>query len=509
MATLKFTDTHNVVTFLSKPKEYDGFEQIVDFLNSHPIKYALTVNPTIYTSCIEQFWSTVKIKTINKESQLHAQVDDKKIIITEASVRRDLQLADENGIGCLPNSTIFEQLALIGKPKRKNTQVPQPSGFSKHVVDEAVHKELGDSLVRAATTASSFEAERDSGNINKTQSKATPNESSFLRTTSGGGPRKNHFAAKSAEEKRNKPPTQAQQRKIICSYLKNMEGKKLKDLQNKSFDSIQKMFDKAFKRQKVDEDKDTAELQSLMEVIPDEEEVTIDVVPLATKPPSIGTPTITRSSQQPSQAEANVCSAIIELAKDCKRGSKKSCLLKNKQKLFQTTLGAKKTSNLLLNWAEEKRGTTTIPKLNNTKPCLKVERRRLAHASTKLAERWLRTNDHSRASKSKWKSFQYKEEVDLDVFIAKSFDPGKILEGLVHRSMQYGAINKDTKCWNRSCMTHVEYILVYADLHAGRKEISSYATYNYRYAEQEASGSIRVMLAQYCVVPLRTSEGKY
>ncbi|GJY33174.1 probable RNA-dependent RNA polymerase 3 isoform X1 [Tanacetum coccineum] len=37
------------------------------------------------------------------------------------------------------------------------------------------------------------------------------------------------------------------------------------------------------KKQKVDEDKDTTELQSLMEVIPDEEEVAIDIVPLATK----------------------------------------------------------------------------------------------------------------------------------------------------------------------------------------------------------------------------------
>ncbi|GKA56529.1 hypothetical protein Tco_0755601 [Tanacetum coccineum] len=60
--------------------------------------------------------------------------------------------------------------------------------------------------------------------------------------------RRKHFAAKSAEEKRNKPPTQAQQRKIMCTYLKNMEGKKPKDLKNKSFDSIQKMFDRAFKR---------------------------------------------------------------------------------------------------------------------------------------------------------------------------------------------------------------------------------------------------------------------
>nr|GEW25137.1 hypothetical protein [Tanacetum cinerariifolium] len=50
--------------------------------------------------------------------------------------------------------------------------------------------------------------------------------------------RRKFFAAKRAEEKRNKPPTQAQQRKIICTYLKNMEGKKLTDLKNKSFDSI-------------------------------------------------------------------------------------------------------------------------------------------------------------------------------------------------------------------------------------------------------------------------------
>ncbi|GJZ51871.1 hypothetical protein Tco_0606386 [Tanacetum coccineum] len=41
-------------------------------------------------------------------------------------------------------------------------------------------------LVRAATTASSLEAEQDSGNITKTRSKATPNESSSLGTTSGG-----------------------------------------------------------------------------------------------------------------------------------------------------------------------------------------------------------------------------------------------------------------------------------------------------------------------------------
>ncbi|GKA50586.1 hypothetical protein Tco_0743659 [Tanacetum coccineum] len=105
---------------------------------------------------------------INGEAQLHALVDGKKIIITESSIRRDLQLADEEGVDCLPNSIIFEQLALMEKPKRKDTQVPQPSGPTDIVVDEAVHKELGDSLMRATTIASSLEAEQDSGNITKT-----------------------------------------------------------------------------------------------------------------------------------------------------------------------------------------------------------------------------------------------------------------------------------------------------------------------------------------------------
>ncbi|GKA03376.1 hypothetical protein Tco_0676157 [Tanacetum coccineum] len=123
MSALKFDDSHNMVAFLAKPTESDGFEQILDFLNVNPIKYALTVNPIIYTSCIEQFWATAKVKTVNGEVQLQALVDGKKVIITETSVRRDLQLEDAEGIECLPNADIFEQLALMGyeKPSQKLT----------------------------------------------------------------------------------------------------------------------------------------------------------------------------------------------------------------------------------------------------------------------------------------------------------------------------------------------------------------------------------------------------
>ncbi|GJW03045.1 hypothetical protein Tco_1561901 [Tanacetum coccineum] len=129
--------------------------------------------------------------------------------------------------------------------------------------------------------------------------------------------RRKHFAAKRVEEKRNKPPTKAQQKKIMCTYLKNMEGYKLNDLKLKDFDSIQEMFDRAFKRvntfedfrtelvegkekragteliqenikkQKVEDDKETSELKQLMKIIPDEEEVAIDAIPLAVKSPSI------------------------------------------------------------------------------------------------------------------------------------------------------------------------------------------------------------------------------
>ncbi|GKA77552.1 hypothetical protein Tco_0784013, partial [Tanacetum coccineum] len=52
---------------------------------------------------------------------LQALVDGKKVIIIETSGRRDLQLEDAEGIECLPNADIFEQLGLIGyeKPSQK------------------------------------------------------------------------------------------------------------------------------------------------------------------------------------------------------------------------------------------------------------------------------------------------------------------------------------------------------------------------------------------------------
>ncbi|GJT88820.1 hypothetical protein Tco_1070537 [Tanacetum coccineum] len=149
--------------------------------------------------------------------------------------------------------------------------------------------------------------------------------------------RRKFFARKGEIEKRNKPPTKAQQRSLMCTYLKNMDGWKPKNLKNKSFNEIQKLFDSAMKRvntfvdmdteileersrkiqaevtegsskragddlasdvskkQKVDEQVEAEEDDDLkeeetrrhMEIVVDKEEIAIEAIPLATKLPLI------------------------------------------------------------------------------------------------------------------------------------------------------------------------------------------------------------------------------
>nr|GEV94897.1 hypothetical protein [Tanacetum cinerariifolium] len=79
------------------------------------IKYALTVNPNIYVSCIKQFWNIVAIKQVNNVTRLQALVDKKKVVVTEAVIREVLRLDDAEGVDSLPNEEIFEELSLSAK----------------------------------------------------------------------------------------------------------------------------------------------------------------------------------------------------------------------------------------------------------------------------------------------------------------------------------------------------------------------------------------------------------
>ncbi|GKB91188.1 hypothetical protein Tco_0963460 [Tanacetum coccineum] len=187
MADLKFVDQHNIVACLERTEGNANFHQIVDFLNASTIKYSLTISPTIYASYIEQFWSTAKTKIVNNGTQIHAKVDGKTIVISESSVRSNLHFNDEDGVTSLTNSKILENLALMGyeivsdkltfqkvashpqktnTPRRakrgRDTEIPQSSGPPKKVSDEAVYTGEDDRVVKAATTATSLEAEHES-----------------------------------------------------------------------------------------------------------------------------------------------------------------------------------------------------------------------------------------------------------------------------------------------------------------------------------------------------------
>ncbi|GJW35531.1 hypothetical protein Tco_0058451, partial [Tanacetum coccineum] len=88
----------------------------------------------------------------------------------------------------IPSSSQPKKTHKRRKAKRA-TEISQSSGPIPIVADETITKEQEDRMERAATTASSLEAEQDSGNINKTQSMATLNEPSPQGTGLGSGHR--------------------------------------------------------------------------------------------------------------------------------------------------------------------------------------------------------------------------------------------------------------------------------------------------------------------------------
>ncbi|GJR83584.1 hypothetical protein Tco_0154369 [Tanacetum coccineum] len=105
----------------------EGFHQIIDFLSTSHIKYALTESPTIYASTIEQFWEITALRTTEDGVRgITATIDRKvKVFVSEASIRRHLKLEDSKGtfspqwkffihtiLHCLsPKKTAWEQFS--------------------------------------------------------------------------------------------------------------------------------------------------------------------------------------------------------------------------------------------------------------------------------------------------------------------------------------------------------------------------------------------------------------
>ncbi|GKB19627.1 hypothetical protein Tco_0853550, partial [Tanacetum coccineum] len=70
--------------------------------------------------------------------------------------------AGQTAVSTVKGNGVTTVKASAGK-RGRDTKIPQSSGPPIKVGDEAVYKKMGDRMERAATTASSFEAEQDSG----------------------------------------------------------------------------------------------------------------------------------------------------------------------------------------------------------------------------------------------------------------------------------------------------------------------------------------------------------
>nr|GEV36304.1 putative ribonuclease H-like domain-containing protein [Tanacetum cinerariifolium] len=88
----------NLDTKSTTREENAEFHQIVDFLSTCLINYALTVSPTIYASYIEQFWNTATSKAVNLLKQIHAIINGKAVVISESLVRSDILFNDEDEV---------------------------------------------------------------------------------------------------------------------------------------------------------------------------------------------------------------------------------------------------------------------------------------------------------------------------------------------------------------------------------------------------------------------------
>ncbi|GJT67623.1 hypothetical protein Tco_1019103 [Tanacetum coccineum] len=81
------------------------------------------------TSCCGQ--RSAKVTTAeNGEVKIAATIDGHSLTITEGSLRRHLKLDDQDGLSSIPNSEIFEQLALMGYHTDSNKLTFQKGAFS-------------------------------------------------------------------------------------------------------------------------------------------------------------------------------------------------------------------------------------------------------------------------------------------------------------------------------------------------------------------------------------------
>ncbi|KAI3770161.1 hypothetical protein L6452_01284 [Arctium lappa] len=111
---MTFIDEHNEIAMLQKPKQAAGFHQIVYFLRSSHIAYALTVSPSIYIEHQKHFWANATTITENGMQVIKTRVCDKPLTVSEEVIRISLRLDDASGISSISNDDLFSTLTRMG-----------------------------------------------------------------------------------------------------------------------------------------------------------------------------------------------------------------------------------------------------------------------------------------------------------------------------------------------------------------------------------------------------------
>nr|GEV66733.1 putative reverse transcriptase domain-containing protein [Tanacetum cinerariifolium] len=293
---------------------YSSYEELTSpkANSSCYIKYALTINPHIYVSCIKQFWNTVIVKQTNDVTRLQALVNKKKVVITEATIRDALRLDDAEGVDCLPNEEIFAELAHMGyeKPSTKPTlykaffssqwkvgkgfsgaETPLFEGMLVRVIqeqgdaEEHVQDDVDDAAAQGADTAVQGDDVHEPSIPSPTPPTPPPQQSQDLPSISQEAldacaaltRRVEHLEhdkvaqalemiklkrrVKKLERGNNvkvlklrrlqkvmkkRPQTEAQARKNMIMYLKNIDGFRLDYFKGMSYDDIHPIFEAKF-----------------------------------------------------------------------------------------------------------------------------------------------------------------------------------------------------------------------------------------------------------------------
>nr|GEV22606.1 hypothetical protein [Tanacetum cinerariifolium] len=128
-----------MVAILEKGEFNTEFHPMVDFISAYPLRYALTVKPTIFVSHIRQFWSAARIKTTDEGTYILATVDGIQRTIFESFLRRNLKLRDEEGIVSIPDTKLFENLTLMGYNISQNQKLTFQKGQFFHQWKYLIH----------------------------------------------------------------------------------------------------------------------------------------------------------------------------------------------------------------------------------------------------------------------------------------------------------------------------------------------------------------------------------